>query len=159
MKTLLGSTTGNTAFNPPEAAPEAQEPPAGWLVKFGLARWTELENGSPAIEVVMQVSTQPGAGMEFWLAHQGRTIARWSGGSTAKLTGTVCFQLEVERDGEAIPLGVGTHQATVAFRDPGGELIAARTLDVTSEVPEVQGSLPAQGSEVFREALACRRGQ
>ena len=159
MKTLLGSTTGNTAFNAPETAPAPKEPPDGWLLEFGLARFTELENESPAVEIVMQVGSQPGAGMELWLTHEGETVARWSGGSTAKLTGTVCFQLELQRDGEAVPLRSGTHQATIAFRDPGGEVIAARRLDITNDVPELEGGIPAQGSEVFREALACRRGQ
>lgn len=159
MKTLLGSTTGNTAFNAPESAPEPAEPPADWLLEFGLARWTELENESPAIEIVMQVRTQQGAGMELWLTHDGQTVARWSGGSTAKLTGTVCFQLELQRDGEAVPLRTGAHQVTIAFREPGGEIIAARTLEVTNTLPRLDGSVPSRDSQVFREALACRRGQ
>lgn len=159
MKTLLGSTTGNTAFNPPEAAPGPIEPPADWLLEFGLARWTELENDSPALEIVMQVRTQPGAGMELWLTHDGKTVARWSGGSTAKLTGTVCFQLELQRHGEAVPLRTGAHQVTIAFRDPGGGVIGARVLEVTNTLPRLDGSVPSRDSEVFREALACRRGQ
>ncbi len=157
-KTLLGTTTGNTAFNEPEIAPEPKAPPEGWFVEFGLARWTELENGSPALEIVMQIGTQSGAGMELWITHERETVARWWGGSTTKMTGTVCFQLELERDGEAVPLREGTHQATLAFREPNGELIAADRLDVTHRVPELEGGVPERGSEVFREAFACKRG-
>ena len=159
VKTLLGNTTGNTAFNAPESAPEPTEPPAAWLLEFGLARWTELENESPALEIVMQVRTQPGAGMELWLTHEGQTVARWSGGSTTRLTGTVCFQLELQREGEAVPLGPGMHFVTIAFRDPGGDVIAAKKLEVTNTLPQLEGTAPSQGSDVFREALACRRGQ
>ena len=159
IKTMLGTTTGNTAFNPPETPPPAQAPVHPWAVDFGLARWTELENGSPALEIVMQVETRPGAGMELWIENEGHTVARWSAGSTAILVGTVCFQLELERDGEAVPLGTGLHTATLVFRDPGSGVIASRKLDITHNTPHLEGAIPSQGSEVMREALACRRGQ
>lgn len=159
LKTLIGTTTGNTAFNAPEPPPAPQAPPDRWQVEFGLARFTELQNGSPAIEVVGQVSTRPGAGFEFWLETEGRTVARWSAGSTTSYVGTVCFQLELQRDGEAVPLGPGKHTATFAFRDPGTGIIAARRLEVTNTTPILEGAVPGPGSEVFREGLACRRGQ
>lgn len=159
IKTMLGTTTGNTAFNAPESPPPAQDPVKPWDVDFGLARWTELENGSPALEIVMQVETRPGAGMELWIENEGHTVARWSGGSTAILVGTVCFQLELQGEGEAVPLGTGVHTATLVFRDPGSGVVAARKLDITHNVPKLEGSVPSQGSEVMREALACRRGQ
>jgi hypothetical protein len=159
VKTLIGTTTGNTAFNAPETPPPAQDPPDRWEVNFGLARWSELENGSPALELVMQVATRPGAGMEIWLENEGRTIARWSAGSTASYVGTVCFQLELETGGEAVPLGQGIHTATLAFRDPGSGVIASRKLDVTHNLPKLEGGVPSPTSEVMREALACRRGQ
>lgn len=158
VKTLLGTTTGNTAFNAPETPPEPKDPPHGWHVEFGLARWTKLENDVPALQIIMQVATHPGAGMELWITDGDRTVARWSAGSTSSLTGTVCFQLELERDGEAVPLGTGTHTATLVFREPAGEVLVARKLDITSNVPHLKGAVPAQGSEVFREALACPRG-
>ena len=159
LKTLIGTTTGNTAFNAPETPPPAQAPPHDWEVNFGLARWSELENGSPALEIVAQVDTHPGAGFELWIESEGRTVARWSAGSTARYVGTVCFQLELEKDGEAAPLGTGTHTATMVFRDPGAGPIAVRKIDVTNRVPELEGTVPGSGSEVMREALACRRGQ
>lgn len=159
VKTLVGTTTGNTAFNPPEEAPSPVDPPSNWEVHFGLARWAMLENEAPSLEVLMQVKTRPGMGMELWISHEGKTVARWSGGSTNSYTGTVCFQLELERDGEAVPLGAGKHEATLVFRDPGTGVVAARRLEITNTTPVLHGSPPAQGSDVFREALACRRGQ
>jgi len=159
LKTLIGTTTGNTAFNPPESPPPAKDPPQGWEVNFGLARWAELENGSPSLEIIGQVATKPGAGFELWIETEGRTVARWSAGSTANYVGTVCFQLELEKDGEAVPLGTGKHTATMVFRDPEGEVVAARKIDVTNTVPKLEGAVPGPASDVMREALACRRGQ
>lgn len=160
LKTLIGTTTGNTAFNPPETAPEAQKPPEKWQLDFGLARWAELENGSPALEIVGQVATRPGAGFELWIeSADGKTVARWSGGSTTTFVGTVCFQLELEKDGEAVPLPPGKYTATMAFRDPSSGVVAARKLDVTNFTPKLTGAEPSPGSEVFREGLACPRGQ
>lgn len=158
VKTLLGTTTGNTAFNPPETAPLPHDPPHGWHVAFALARWSELENGSPSLQIILQVASHPGLAMELWISDSSHTVARWSAGSTSSLTGTVCFQLELERGGEAVPLGDGVHTATVVFREPAGEVVVARRLEITNTVPRLQGAIPSQGSEVFREALACPRG-
>ena len=159
LKTLIGTTTGNTAFNAPESAPEPKDPPDRWQVDFGLARWTELENGSPALELLAQVATRPGAGMEIWVEYEGRTVMRWSAGSTTTYVGTVCFQLELEKNGEAAPLGSGTHTAVLAFRDPGSGVVAARRIPITNTTPTLEGTLPGEMSEVMREGLACPRGQ
>jgi hypothetical protein len=159
LKTLIGTTTGNVAYGPPESVPTEKDAPDHWQLSFGLARWSELENGSPALEIVAQVATRPGGGFELWLESADGVAARWSGGSTAAYVGTVCFQLELERDGEAVPIGPGPHHVTMAFRDPVEGVIAASRRAVTNETPHLEGSTPAQGSEVFGEALACRRGQ
>jgi hypothetical protein len=159
LKTLIGTTTGNVAFDAQETPPPPQEPAEGWEVNFGLARFSELENGHAALQIVGQVDTNPGAGFELWITTEGRTVARWSGGSTANFVGTICFQLELEGDGEAVPLGAGKHTATMVFRDPGSGVIAARVLGITNTTPRLQGNPPALGSEVFSEALACPRGQ
>ncbi len=159
LKTLIGTTTGNTAFNAPEMAPGPVEPPANWEVNFDLARWARLENEHPSLEILMQVRTHPGTGFELWLTHEGKTVARWSAGSTNSYTGTVCFQLELQKDGEAVPLGDGKHEATIVFRDPEGAPVAAQRLTVTNTTPKLEGAVPAQSSDLFREALACRRGQ
>jgi len=159
LKALIGTTTGNVAFRPEEPVPEPVEPPAGWQVEFALARFTDLENGSPALEVIMQVKARPGTGMELWISDEAGTVARWSGGSTAVYVGTVCFQLELERDGEAVPLGTGKHTATLVFREPVDGVIAARQVEITHTTPVLTGETPAAGSTVFSTAWACRRGQ
>jgi hypothetical protein len=159
LKTLVGTTYGNTAFNAPETAPDPKEPPDKWQLDFGLARWSKLENESPSLQIVAQVATRPGAGLELWIEHEGKTVARWSGGSTATFVGTLCFQLELEKDGEAVPLGDGLHTAVLAFRDPGTGIVAARRLDITSFTPKLSGPAPGPTSDVFREGLACPRGQ
>ncbi len=124
-----------------------------------LARFTELENGSPAIEILMQVKARPGMGMELWLSAEDGTVARWSGGSTAVYVGTVCFQLELQREGEAVPLGSGKHTATLVFREPVEGVVAARQVGVTNQTPHLTGTTPSEGSSVFSTAWACRRGQ
>lgn len=159
LKTLAGTTTGNVVFNLPEPAPEPVAEPDRWDVNFDLARFGKLENETPALELLMQVETRPGYGMEIWLTTEGRTVARWTAGSTASYNGTVCFQLELERDGEAVPLGTGKHQATLVFRDPAGPVLAAKRLEITNFTPRLEGSLPGPASSVFRDAWACRRGQ
>ncbi|MEO8539311.1 MAG: hypothetical protein ABI577_06180 [bacterium] len=159
IKALIGTTTGNVAFNPPETAPEPMNPPARWDVEFDLARFTNLENDSPAIEFLMQVETRPGYGFELWITSEGKTVARWSAGSTAVYNGTACFQLELERDGEAVPLPQAKYEATIVFRDPEGPVLAAKRIDITNFTPKLNGTTPGPASEVFREAWACRRGQ
>ncbi len=160
IKTLIGTTTGNVAFNPPETAPEPTADPPHWAIDFNLARFTELENGSPAIEVLMQVDTRPGYGFELWISGEdGHTAARWTGGSTNSYEGTACFQLELQRDGEAVPLSQGKYHATLAFRDPEGPVLVAKRIDVTNFTPKLTGAVPGAASEVFKEAWACRRGQ
>ena len=96
--------------------------------------------------------------MELWLTDGTRTVARWSAGSTGVYSGTVCFQLLLAKDGEAVPLGTGVHELTVAFRDPGSGVVTAKTAAVTARTPQLEGTVPATGSEVFREALSCPRG-
>jgi hypothetical protein len=160
IKALIGTTTGNVAFNPPETAPQPVDEPAHWDVNFDLARFTQLENDSPALEVLMQVETRPGYGFELWITGEdGKTVARWSAGSTAVYNGTACFQLELQRDGEAVPLPQGKYHATLVFRDPDGPVLTAKRIDITNFTPKLQGTVPGPESEVFREAWACRRGQ
>lgn len=161
IKALIGTTTGNVAFDPPETAPEATSGnPAKWDVRFNLARFTELENGEPAIEILMQVETRPGYGFEFWVSGEdGKTVARWSAGSTNDYNGTACFQLDLQRDGEAVPLPQGKYHATIAFRDPEGPVLVAKRIEITNFTPKLSGTVHGPESEVFKEAWACRRGQ
>lgn len=159
LRALIGTTTGNVAFQPDEIAPEPVAPPEDWQVEFNLATFSELENERPSIQIVAQVKTRPGTGFELWLSDEaGATVARWSGGSTTTYVGTVCFQLELERDGEAVPLGEGQHTATMVFREPVDGVIAARVMPVTSLPPQLEGTVPAAGSPVYQEGLACPKG-
>ncbi len=159
LRALIGTTSGNVAFNAPEAAPEPVDPPDNWQVEFALATFSELENEQRSIQVVAQVKTRPGTGFELWLTDEsGATVARWSAGSTTTYVGTVCFQLELARDGEAVPLGSGQHTATMVFREPVDGVIAARIMPVTSRPPSLEGTIPGPASPVFRDALACPKG-
>lgn len=159
LRALIGTTTGNVAFRPDEVAPEPVDAPDRWQVEFNLATFSELENGQPSLQIVAQVETRPGTGFELWLSDEtGATVARWSGGSTTTYVGTMCFQLELEREGEAVPLGDGDHTATMVFREPVDGVIAARVVPVTSQPPRLDGVVPAPGSPVYRDGLACPKG-
>ncbi|PFG72979.1 hypothetical protein [Tepidiforma thermophila] len=159
LRALIGTTTGNVAFRPPEPPPAPVAPPADWELHFSLATFSRLENEQPSLQVVLQVRTHPGAGFEFWLLDEaGQAVARWSAGATTSYVGTVCFQLELARDGEAVPLGSGEHRAIVVFREFGGQVIAAREARVTGNAPRLEGTVPAPNSPVYREALACPKG-
>ena len=158
LRALVGTTTGNVAFNPPETPPTPSAAPAGWDWELGLARFSKLENEQPSLEVVMQVTSRPGAGMELWLTNAQGVVARWSAGSTSVYSGVVCFQLMLNKAAEAVPLGTGKLSLTVAFREPEGNVVTAKTVEVKSLTPRLTGAVPAQASDVFREALSCPRG-
>jgi hypothetical protein len=129
-------------------------------VDLELAIFSELENGTRSMRVVLQLTTLRGMGMEVWLRDQSGTVARWSGGSTRKYNGVVCFQMALEdRDsGERLAFAAGGHTAIVAFRDVERGIIAARELTVTGRPPGADGTRPAAASTVFRELLGCPRG-
>ncbi|MCX7618365.1 hypothetical protein [Tepidiforma sp.] len=159
LRALIGTTIGNVAFRTGETPPAPKDPPADWELHFSLATFSHLENDQPSIQVVLQVRTHPGAGFEFWLLDgTGAVVARWSAGATTSYVGTVCFQLELARDGEAVPLGEGDHRAVVAFREFAGDVIAAREARVTGNPPRLDGETPAPNSPVYRDALACPKG-
>ncbi len=160
VKALIGTTTGNVSYDPPEAPPEPKDPPDKWALQLSLASFQELENGHPSLEVVLDLTTHEGAGMELWLVHDqdGKTTARWSAGSSAFYEGTACFQLELQNAGEAVPLVPGSYHLVVAFRDVESGIVMARSGKVTAPTPVLHGTTPAPGSKVYSEALACRRG-
>ena len=158
LRALIGTTTGNVAFHPPESPPPDTASPPGWDWELGLARFSKLEIGLPSLEIVMQVNARPGAAMELWLTDDSGVIARWSAGSSAVYSGVVCFQLMLQQGAEAVPLGPGKHYLTVAFREPEGNIVTARTAEVKNLTPKLTGAVPAQASEVFREGLSCPRG-
>jgi hypothetical protein len=158
-RTLLGTTTGTAAFGLEEAPPPPMAALSAWRLDMSLARFGKLENGVPALEVMFQAITQPGAALEVWLESAGGTVARWSGGRTVQYNGVVCFQLPLEGGGASVPLAQGEYHVTVAFRSPDGLVTAAAAQRVTHNVPGLSGPLPRDGSSpVFRDLLGCPRG-
>ena len=157
-KALLGVTTPALLAFDPLAEPPAPVPaPAGWRLTVDLARFGELENGTHALAILLDIESDPGATMDLWLSDDQGVLARWTGGSTEDYRGDVCFQLPLEsEDGEhALPLaGTTGHTLTVAFLDSEGEVILSNTRGIASFVPQLSGAPPA-GSEVFRVLLAC----
>src|SRR5687767_5522013 len=98
-KALLGTTTGNVAFDPAETPPEPVASPEGWDLRLENVRYEELENGQESLQVVTQIQAQAGPGMEVWLLERGGdAVYRWSGGSARAYDGVVCFQLRLEDD-------------------------------------------------------------
>jgi hypothetical protein len=159
LTALIGTNIGNVAFRIDKTPPAPKDPPPGWALDFSRATFSRLENGQPTLQFVLQVRTQAGAGFELWLVDEDRElVARWSAGATSGYVGVVCFQLELARDGEAVPLGTGEHHAIAAFRTFGGELVVASATRVTGNLPALEGVTPAQGSPVYRDALACPGG-
>jgi hypothetical protein len=161
-RALLGTTTGAAVYGLPEHAPQptgAAQPP-GWDLRFELAVFADLEDGTEALRVVTQTqSQQAAAGMELWLSNQGGTVARWSGGSVGKYDGVVCFQLRLEdAAGESLALPGGDYTATIVFRDVETGPIVTRSIKVTGQVPKLTGTAPGPDSLVFRDLLGCPRG-
>jgi hypothetical protein len=164
VKALIGTTTGNVIYDPPEAVPAPQDPPKDWAVDLSLASFQQLENGIPSLEVVLQVNARPGAGMELWLVadKDNHTVVRWSAGSSGVFEGTACFQLQIQdkTKNEAVPLDPSEgYHLTVVFRDVDTGVVVARDARVTASTPKLSGNPPAPGSTLMQQALACRRGQ
>ncbi len=160
LRTLLGTTTGNRIMSPPGEPPAPRDPPANWQESLALAAWTKLANGTPALQVVLEVKAHEGAGMDIWLTDDsGAAIVEWAGGHTETYGGSVCFQLSLQENGQAIPLVPSRqYRLTVAFIDvASGDVVSSRQAPVTNDVPALTGTTPATGSRVFSEAYACRR--
>ncbi len=156
-RALLGLTTGNVTYSPADMPPAPKDAPAGWRLDLGNARFTALENGTPALIVIMQLQARPGAGMELWLFSDSTPVAEWFGGTTNEYDGTVCFQMRLVNGSEALPLDNGPYYFTVAFRDPDG-VIFAKKVEVTHYPPLKKPATPVAGSPVFRDLLGCPRG-
>jgi hypothetical protein len=160
VRSLIGTTTGNVAYLPADAPPDPKAPPDGWHMDVDVALLGELDNGTPSLRFSMQMVAQPGPAMEVWLADDTHTIARWSAGSARRYDGIVCFQLTLDEGGEALPMQADkTYYATVAFRQPEGDVVVARKIRVSGRLPTRKGQQPpGQGAIVFSEALACPKG-
>ena len=144
------------AYEPTGAPPAAVAAPAGWSLSVDLARFGKLDDFTPALAVLLDIESEPGASMELWLTHEGGALARWSGGRTDDYRGDACFQLPLasEDGARVIPLaGTRGHAITVAFRDAGGRVVVAVTRGVAGFAPQLAGEAPA--AAVFRDLLAC----
>jgi len=157
-KALIGTTTGNVAYRPPDVPPDVVPNPEGWDVRLENARFSELENGDEAIQVVMQVQSERGPGFEVWLTDAEGTALRWTAGSAQEYDGVVCFQLRLESENEALDLVDGPYEMTVAFRDPAmDEPVVAQSIRVAGTPPQLEGEPPGGASEVARDLLGCPR--
>jgi len=157
-RTLLGTTTGNVIYAFAELPPSQLVAPGDWRFDVGNARFSKLENGTPSIQVVDEMQAFPGYSFEVWLADGESTIARWSGGSSRRYTGAICFQLRLQDGDEMLQLPRGTYTLTLVFRDPAtGDVIAAHPMRVAGTPPSFRGGPPGDDSRVFRDLLGCPR--
>ena len=157
-KALIGTTSPSLlVFASSDEPPAPVAAPEGWSLVLSLARFGELEDGTPTLAVLMMVDTEPGASMDLWLSGDGGVIARWAGGVTTRYRGDTCFQLALASEDGAQSLalaGTTGHQLTVAFRDEAGAVIVSGTRGITSNAPQLSGTEP-RGSDVFRDLYAC----
>lgn len=159
-RTMLGGVTaGGVLYNIPEPPPEPKDAP-DWDFELGNARFEKLQNGVPSLFVTGDYLTQEGMAMEIWLADEETTLAKWSGPTSSRFTGTVCWQQELEDDGVILPLEAGKeYTLTIAFRnrDDGGVVVAKRDL-IRGNVPKLSGEPAQTGSDVFKHLLTCPKG-
>lgn len=160
---MIGTAVGNTDWNPVDKPPATQKPASGWSENFGQASWTKLENGTPAIMVVIDMQAKPGAGMEMWLTKDSnppKTIVHWFGGSTAVFQGTLCYQVTTQEKGAAVPIDPNaSYSLTVDFLDANAGVVASQTRQVAGNTPHLTGHAPGPNDIVFATAYACPKGQ
>ncbi|OAI38881.1 hypothetical protein AYO38_08650 [bacterium SCGC AG-212-C10] len=155
---LLGTTYGNVVYDPPEPLPVIPQNVRGWDFDAGNVRFSHLENGVRSLQVVTELKSQRGPGFEVWMEHDGKAVARWSGGSAKPYTGAVCLQLRLEDKGESLQLTPGEYSLALVFRDPAtGEIVAGQRIHIAGETPKVSGAAPAADSRIFRDLLSCPR--
>ena len=160
---MIGTTAGNTEFDTKNSPPPVTPPRDNWQASLGQASWTTLENGTPAIMVVLSMESRPGAGMELWLTRDGatpQTIAHWFGGASAVYEGTVCFRVTTQQGGAALSIDPAAHYSfTVDFLDPTSGVIVSQTRAVAGNTPTVKGHAPGPDDVVFSNTYACPKGQ
>lgn len=155
---LVGTAEGDVTYAPSDSTPPDPIAPAGWQFDIGNARFSELEDGSASIQVVTELHAEPGARFEVWFEAGAQPLARWSAAPTTAYVGTLCFQLRLEAGDEALDLGEGPWQVTLAFIDPAdGSPVAATVIPVAGTPDNLSGEPPAPGSEVFDALLGCPR--
>lgn len=156
---LLGTASGaaQTADIPPPPTSEGEAP--GWAFDLGNARFSQLENGTPSIQVVTQLLARPGAHMALWILSGDVPVFYWSGGTTREYDGVFCFQLALAAGKDALPLGPGPHRLAVAFVDTTtGDVRAAKTVRVAGFPPQLKGGwYPPGPAGPGTQLLGCPR--
>ncbi len=158
---LLGTTEGTPEFLPEGLPPEAIADSSDWSFDLGNARYTELENFTPSIQVVSVLVTKDHAAkMEMWLDDGTTTVWHWMAGPVAPYSGTLCFQLALSDDDSAIPLQVDVqYRLTIAFSADDGQPLSIKAVDIAGITPHglSEKPLPGPDSKVGRVTLACPR--
>lgn len=155
---LIGTTTGNASYEPEGEPPAPVPSPKGWEFELGNVRFSKLEDGAPALQIVTQVQSQAGTVMEFWISGSDGPLLRWSGGSTRRYNGVFCFQLRLQQDGQALALHGAPYSFTMLFRDPAtGQPVVSETINIAGFQPKYEGAAPTPGSRVARDLLGCPR--
>jgi hypothetical protein len=160
VNALLGTTTGTVSYGASEVPPPlAKEPPTGWSFELGNARYSKLEDETPALQITLLLTSQAGTSMAAWLtAEDGTNIAQWKGGRTVTSEGTVCWFFRLSAGSESLQFGAGHQRFTLAFLDNAGQVVTSRTVPVNGFTPPLKGNPPNPGSTVFKDLLGCPRG-
>ena len=159
MIALAGTAEGTVEFYPDATAPETIDDPEGWKLDLGNARFEELENFEPSIQVVSLLVSDDAAELQLWLSGPEGTVFRWAAGPVSGYSGTLCFQFALSDGDEALLLAPdGTYQLTMAIVDDAGHPLVSQHVTVAGRAPDdLQGERPSGASRVARLALACPR--
>jgi hypothetical protein len=159
MIALAGTAEGNVAFYPETAPPAAVDDPAGWKLDLGNARFEELENFVPSIQVVTLLVSEDASELQIWLNGPEGAIFRWAAGPVAAYSGTLCFQFALTDGDEALGLDPGAeYELTMAILDDAGKPVVSKRVAVAGRAPsDLEGAPPTGESRVARVALACPR--
>jgi hypothetical protein len=159
MIALVGGAEGTVEFSPAESPPAAIEDPPGWKLDLGNARFEELENFEPSIQVVSLLVSEHATSLSIWLSGPEGTVFRWTAGPVAPYSGTLCFQFALTDGDEALELDPSsTYALTLAILDDTGRPIVSREVTVAGRAPgSLEGAPPAGQSRLARVALACPR--
>ena len=155
---LIGTATGNASYAPEGAPPGPVPAPPGWEFDLGNVRFSKLEDGAPALQIVTQVKSQAGTALEFWITGSEGPLLRWSGGATRRYDGVFCFQLRLQDNGEALSLRCAPYRFTMLFRDiQTDQPVVSKTIEIAGFQPKYDGAPPGPNSPVARDLLGCPR--
>jgi hypothetical protein len=159
MAAIVGTAEGTVEFAPTQLAPAPTTGPDGWNVDLGNARFEELENFEPSIQVVSLLVTGEAASLDIWLTGPDGPVFHWSAGPARPYSGTLCFQFALADDGEALALDArATYTMTMALLDDEGRPIVSKEVTVAGRASgATEGRSPTGESRVARVALACPR--